>query len=180
MARLIDVIALFAVFALLSACGPSQEQLQATVTAALAVTSVAATATAEADVCGNAKVTAYGDEIERLIERFQRQTSVAASTPRMSIGVPLQELLNLQSETEDMVHPECLDNYHRRVVSMMGLYRVAYQTFAAQGDETLVQAALIMGDQELAKLLDELTLLKAGEVPPLVDLDTVPTLAPLP
>lgn len=165
---------------LLAGCGPSAEQLQATVEAGVAGTQTAATATAEADVCGPSKVTAYGETIGQAIERFQRQTSVVASTPRVGLGGPLQELLNLQNDTEDMEHPECLDNYHRRVVSMMGVYRFAYQTFAAQGDELMVQAGLQVGDDELRKLRADLKLIEAGEVPPLVDLDAVPTLVPAP
>lgn len=160
---------------LLVGCGPSPEQLQATVTAAISETQVAASATAEADICGVDKLSAYADAIEKQIDRFVRQTSVAGSSPRMSLGGPLQELLNLQNATEDMEHPACLENYHRRVVSMMGMYRLGYENFAAQGDETMTTAALMLAEEDGQKLRTEIAVIRNGEVPPLVNLDSTPT-----
>lgn len=159
----------------LAGCGPSAEQLQATVTAAIGETQVAATATAEADACSVEKLGTYADTIEKQISRFIRQTSVAGSSPRMSMGGPLQELLNLQNDTEDMKHPACLDNYHRRVVSMMGMYRLGYENFAAQGDETMTTAALKLAEEDVHKLQAEIAMIRRGEVPPLVELDSTPT-----
>lgn len=160
---------------ILFGCGPSSEQLQATVTVAISETQVAASATAEADACGVDKLSAYADAIEKQIERFIRQTSVAGSSPRMSMGGPLQELLNLQNDTEDMAHPECLTNYHERVVGMMGMYRLGYQNFAAQGDEALTTAALKLADEDVEQLQTEIIMIRRGEVPPPVKPDSTPT-----
>lgn len=91
------------------------------------------------------------------------------------MGGPLQELLNLQNDTEDMEHPACLDNYHRRVVSMMGMYRLGYENFAAQGDETMTTAALKLAEEDVDKLQAEIAMIRRGEVPPLVELDSTPT-----
>jgi hypothetical protein len=57
---------------------------------------------------------------------------------------------------------------------MMGAYRLGYETFAAQGDETLVQASIQVGRETLASLKDGLKSIRAGKVP------TLPTPLPTP
>jgi|GEM_PF-2788773 hypothetical protein len=160
-------------FLLLGCGGPSEADIEATIAVAVqstaqsaqVATSVQAT-TQAAEVCGQIALNTYADEIEEQIITFEMQTSVAGSTPRMSLGVALQELLNLQTETRRMKAPECLSAYHERVVSMMGLYRLAYETFAAQGDEMLVQAALQVGDETLGEVKQQLAIIRNGQVPP--------------
>ncbi len=156
----------------LTACGPSPEQLQPTIEAAVAATLTtatetagAATATAEADVCGETRLIAYAETMEQQLDRVSRQVSVADSTPRVGLGVALQELFNLQNEIEALDHPECAANFHENVVSMVGLYRLAYQTFAAQGDDLLIQASLTMANNGMNSLRDDLEVLYTGAVP---------------
>ncbi len=176
-------VALLAAIVLVGCGGPSEAELQATVAAAVAATaqaqqvatSVAATQEAEA-ACGEKALTAYADAIERQIQRFEQQTGLAGSTPRASLGEPLQRLLDLQNEAQDTKAPECLKQYHEQVVSMMGLYRLAYQNFAAQGDETLTQASLQVGQETLATLKQGLGDIRKGVVPP----TPVPVMTPTP
>jgi hypothetical protein len=168
------VIVVFGLLLALAGCGgPSAADMQATVGAAVQATadaeqvaqSVAATQAA-ADVCGAAKLNAYADTVEEQLQTFEAQTGLASSTPRVSLGTPLQKLLDIQTETRRMDAPECLKAYHEQLVGMMGLYRLAYETFAAQGDETLVQASLQVGGETLATLKQGLTTIRQGQVPP--------------
>lgn len=158
---------------LLVGCGgPSEADIQATVAAAVQSTaqadqiaaSVKATQEAQ-DECGQKAFTAYAETIDMQIQSFEMQASLTGSTPRVSMGTPLQELLNIQTETMKVDAPSCLKGYQERVVSMMGLYRVGYETFAGQGEETMVQAALQLGDESLRKLKKDLAEIKAGKTP---------------
>lgn len=58
---------------------------------------------------------------------------------------------------------------------MMGMYRLGYQNFAAQGDEALTTAALKLADEDVEQLQTEITMIRRGEVPPLVKSDSTPT-----
>jgi hypothetical protein len=166
----------------LSACGsPSESDIQATVQAAVQATSraelvaVSVKATQEAaDVCGKMTLNTYADAVEEEIRTFEMQISVTQSTPRGSIGTALQRMVDLQTEMRRMKTPECLKAYHERIVSMMGLYRLAFQNFAAQGTESMTTAALQMGQQDLDAVKKDLQTIRAGTVP------TVPTPAPTP
>lgn len=163
----------------LTACGPSAADVQATVAAAVEATSqqvvvstsVAATQVA-ANACGAEALTAYADTAEKQMERFERQATLVGSTPRMSMGEPMQRLLDIQDETDQIDAPACLADYHERLVGMMGLYRLAYSTFSAQGDEATTQLSLTMGDDELKVLRDALTELRDGKVPTLPEVKT--------
>jgi hypothetical protein len=136
-------LALPALLVLLVACGgPSEADVQATVAAGVAV-SVAQTSTAvAADACGKVALNVYADAVEQQVNRFERQAGLTGSTPRASMGEPLQRLLDLQDETERMDVPPCAAEYHKQILSMMGIYRLAYENFAAQGDEITTQAAI--------------------------------------
>lgn len=172
---------LFLGLALVACGGPSESDIQATVQAAVESTaqaqqiaaSVKATQEA-ADVCGMTALNTYADAIDEEIKTFQMQTSVAGASPRMSIGTALQRLLDLQTETRRTKTPDCLKTYHERVVGAMGLYRYAYENFAAQGDDSITTLALQMGQTELDAVQKDLPTIRSGKMP------IVPTPMPTP
>lgn len=149
--------------ALMSCGGPSAAEIDATVQAAIQST---AAAIPTPDPCGAAALGTFADAMEEQLKTFEAQTAVVGATPRVSLGTPLQRLLDIQTETRRMDAPVCMQNYQTQVVSMMGLYRLAYETFAAQGDEITVQAALQTGQQFLQQAKDGLALIRAGKIPP--------------
>jgi len=158
--------------------------IQATVQAAVQATAqaqqvaVSVNATQEAsEACGSAALTTYADAMSEEIKTFEAQISVAQSTPRMSLGTPLQRLVDIQTETRRMKMPACLKSYHERVMSMMELYRLAFETFAAQGSESITQAALSTGGTELGVVREQLDSIRDGTVPPTPS-PAVPTTTP--
>jgi hypothetical protein len=171
-------------FLILAACGgPSEADIQATVAAAVQATAqaeqIAASVKATQDAeraCGAIALNTYADTIEEEMQTFEMQTSVASSTPRVGLGTALQKMLDMQTETRRMEYPPCLKAYHERVVSMMGVYRYAYETFAAQGSETATQAALQVGGETLSELRAQLPMIREGQIPP--EPTPVPTLTP--
>jgi len=158
---------------LLIGCGgPSESDIQATVQAAVESTAqaqavaVSVKATQEAaDVCGAPALGVYADSMDEELTTFEMQTSVAGSSPRMSMGVALQKLLDIQTETRRIKAPDCLKAYHSRVISAMGLYRYAYENFAAQGNESMTTTALQMGQTELAAVKKDIPTIRSGQVP---------------
>src|SRR5262245_55983944 len=108
--------------ALLVGCGgPSEADIQATVAAAVSGTtqaqviasSVAATQEAE-QACADAALKIYADAVDTEIAAFQQQAQLVSTTPRVSLGVPLQKLLDIQSETRKIKAPQCLTKFHER------------------------------------------------------------------
>jgi hypothetical protein len=167
------IVAVLIGLVLVGCGGPSQADLQATVSAAVSATaqaqqvatSVAATQTA-AEACGATALGAYADAVEEQIKTFEMQSALVGNTPRVSMGVPMQELLNIQTETRRMDVPECLKPFHEQVVSMMGLYRLGYENFAGQGEESMTMASLQLGEESLVTIKNDLQSLRAGTVPP--------------
>lgn len=164
---------LLALFVLsLAACGvPSEAAIQQ----AIAETS---TAQAAAD-CSLQKMSAYADAASQEITAFRQQAQLVGSTPRVGLGVPLQRLLDIQTETRKLDVPPCLSAYNERLTRIMQIHQVAYQQFAAQGNETVITQLLQTGDDELKQAEQQLTNIKAGNIPaeptPNVTPNTIPT-----
>jgi hypothetical protein len=154
---------------LLTGCGaPTPQQLQPTIEAAVSATITAqqaATAEVEADPCSDADLIAYADAVERLLERYEAQTEVVGSTPRASLGGPLQRLVDYEDEARELEAPECLADYNAAVLVMMQRYRQAYSTFAAQGNQATIDQALTDGRQLMADLLGALPSIRDGVLP---------------
>lgn len=166
------VLALLLTLLLVAGCGPSAEQIQATVEAAVSATvsaqqeaTAAVLATAEADTCSDARLATYTDELERLLDRYENQTEVVASTPRVGLGTPLQRLIDYEDEARDIDVPECLTDYHAAVIAMMEAFRDAYQTFAAQGSQAVIEKRLADGRQLLADIRGAIPDLREGVLP---------------
>lgn len=85
-------------FVALTACGPSAQQIQATVEAGIVATNTASTAMAAADTCSDARLLAYADAVEQLLDCYETQTEVVGATPRVGLGTPLQRLLDYEDE----------------------------------------------------------------------------------
>lgn len=152
----------------LTGCGPSEAQIQATVEAAVTGTQAAiadATATAEADSCSDAALVAYADDVEQLLDRYEAQTEVTGSTPRVSLGGPLQRLVDYEDEVRELVVPDCLEQFHEALGVMMQRFRQGYQTFAAQGDTLTINQALTDGRQLMADLRGALPSIREGVLP---------------
>jgi hypothetical protein len=160
------------VAALLAGCGgPSQADFQAGVqaTEAAAATKEAAAAKNEAeaaDPCADAALMAYADAIDEKLRTFESQIAVTDASPRVSIATPLQKLVDIQQDTRRIQAPECLTVFHDRVIAMMGLYRTAYETFAAQGNQHKIATSRAAGAVELQAIHDGLANIRAGEIPP--------------
>jgi hypothetical protein len=167
------VLGLCVVLLLIGCGGPSEAQLQATVAAAVKATEEAnnvATAVAATqlalEACGSAALTRYADATEKLVQQFDQQAVLVSSTPRVSMGVPMQRLLDIRTETDAIIPPECLVEFHEQVTSMMGMYQLGYQNFAAQGDEITTQAALQVADDVHKAVVAGFEHIRQGAVPP--------------
>jgi uncharacterized protein YcfL len=175
------LIAILALLALAGCGGPSEADIQATVSAAVAATaqakdialSVAATQEAE-QACAEKALSEYADAIDVQVRSFRQQAQLVSSTPRASLGGPLQKLLDIQTETRKVKVPACLKEFHTRVGGMMELYQLAYQNFAAQGSEISTQAFLQVADDELKAITEGIATIRTGQMPAL------PTPAPTP
>jgi hypothetical protein len=148
--------------ALLCACGGT-----AAVPTAAPIAVVPTAPSIEAvDPCSDAALNSYADEIEEKLTTFEAQTVVTAATPRVGMGVSLQRLVDIQQETRRIEAPECLAVFHTQVLHMMGLYRLGYETFAAQGSPKKSQVSLANGALELQTARDGLANIRTGEIPP--------------
>src|SRR5262245_45417056 len=97
-------LALVLLLALAGCGGPSAADVQATVGAAVQATADAeqiarsVAATQAAGACDAARLGPYADTIEAQIKSFEQQSDLVNTTPRASLGAPLQRLLDIQSE----------------------------------------------------------------------------------
>lgn len=139
--------------------------MQATATAQQIAVSVKATQ--EAGACEAATLNSYADAVEPQIRAFEQQAQLVGTTPRASLGAPLQRLLDIQTETRKLNVPVCLKDFHTRILDMMQVHQIGYQNFAAQGDETMTQASLLVGAQNLADIKRDLKTIREGTVPPI-------------
>jgi hypothetical protein len=158
---------------LLAACGgPSETDIQATVAAAVQGTAtaeqvaVSVRATQAAGACEKDTLTTYADAVEKQIKAFEQQALLVSTTPRVSLGVPLQRLLDIQTETDKLTVPNCLKDLHARILRVMELHQVGYQNFAAQGSESVTTATLDTAAQGLASIKHDLKTVRDGTVPP--------------
>ena len=166
------VLPIASIIALTGCGGPSDSEIQATVQAAVQGTAQAeqiaesVKATQEAETaCGEEALSAYADEMNGQITAFAQQAQLVGATPRVGLGVPLQRLLAIQTETRKLKTPACLKDYQERVAGMMQLHQMGYQNFAAQGDETTTQATLQVAADELSAVQKGITDLRAGTLP---------------
>jgi len=171
MAALRFTLAVIVAALIVTGCGgPSEADVRATVQAEAQATAQASTqagATQEAEsACGKAKLNAYADALAEKMQAFDQQRQLVSTTPRASIGTPLQRLLDIQSETRKIEVPKCLEEYQARVLATMMAYQQAYQNFAAQGDDLTTQAWLLVADQEWASIRKASNDVRAGKVPP--------------
>jgi len=157
---------------LISCGGPSESDIQATVQATVQGTAqaeqiaVSVKATQEAETaCGKEALASYANEMNGEITAFEQQAQLVGTTPRVGLGVPLQRLLDIQTETRKIKTPACLKAYQERVVGMMQLHQTAYQNFAAQGSETTTQDTLQAAVIELDAVKKGITELQAGTIP---------------
>lgn len=121
---------------LLTACGaPSQEQIQATVAAAVQQTAQAQPPpTPTPDPCSPAAITVYGNAVKPLTDTYFAQLGIAQSTPRVSLGVALQGLFTAEQAVNALPAPPCLVDWSARAKNMMELYRISLNQFAAQNE----------------------------------------------
>lgn len=173
------------VFALIGCGGPSEADIQATVGRSIEATAeaqkiaTAIQATQEAEAgCNEQALQAYGKAIAKQLDRFASQAQLAGSTPRMSLGVPLQELLHIQNETEDLEAPTCLDWYHRWVVAVMNRYRDGYQKFAAQASDAEVNVILSTATDAFLEVQKQAQQIQIGQMVPTYT--PIPTATPVP
>lgn len=172
------------VLLVLAACGaPSEQAIQATVAAAIASTAqaervaAAIESTQQAEqACGPQALETYASAIDSQLRAFRQQADLVGATPRVGLGLPLQRLLDIQSDTRKLVPPVCLGAYHERVVGMMELHQMAYQNFAGQGDEAMTSGLLLMANKEFTALQSDLKTIHTGTLPPTV----VPVRTPTP
>lgn len=170
------ILAALVVLVALTACGgPSQADLQATVEAGTRATMaalesqtavvVAATATAAADLCGPAGLTAYADTVEAQLGRFDRQSEVVAASPRMSIATPLQALMDIQEEVRATAVPPCLADFHAAVLNAMDWHRSGFMAFAEQRGDQTVAVNFRIGNQQFQLVRAGLSQLREGVIP---------------
>lgn len=144
----------------LVACGaPSEADIQA----AIQETQTAVVA----DACSAAKLTAYATVAEDKIRGFEQQAQLVGSTPRVSLGAPLQRLLDIQTETRALEVPPCATEIQNALVEAMDVYQQAYQNFAAQGSDTTTTSLIETAGQGFDRAKKALAELKSGRVPTL-------------
>lgn len=123
------------------------------------------TATPVPVTCPAADAKAYGTRIGSQITTFIRQTELTAQTPRIGMAVPLQRLLDLQTETETIQPPPCLAAHLRYTIQMMAMYREGYQNFSAQGEEARTGALLNFAKQKADRVQIGIPLMQSGVLP---------------
>src|SRR5690242_7776105 len=166
------ILPITAMFALTGCGGPSDTEIQATVQAAVQGTAqaeqiaISVKATQEAETaCGKEALASYADAMNGQIIAFEQQAQLVGATPRVGLGVPLQRLLDIQTETRKFKTPACLKDFQERVAGMMQLHQMGYQNFAAQGSETTTQASLQVAADELVAVKKGIAELRAGTLP---------------
>lgn len=156
-----SLVAAALLVAVLTGCGPSEVELQATAVAAAA-------ATEAADPCSVTKVTTYGKRIERELEVYEGLLEIAGSTSRIALAGPRQELQKQRFVVKDIETPACLTEYHERVIAMMERQEMGFEFFVSDtSDFGEFMAGFIINDadEKLAVLEDALPELLAGRVP---------------
>jgi hypothetical protein len=177
------LFALSALVLLVACGGPSESDLQATVGAAVQATTQAGQiatsvkATQEAAACGKEQMAAYADAMEGQIRAFEEQSQLVGSTPRVSLGAPLQRLLDIQTETRKVQVPNCLKDFQDRVIKAMQLHQIAYQMFAGQqGSDAVINTTLEIATKEFTDIKRDLGVIRGGTVPP----NPTPAITPTP
>jgi hypothetical protein len=127
--------------------------------------------------CNQGAMSAYADAAGAQLRQFEQQAALVAAAPRIGLAEPLQRLLDIQTATRAVEAPECVADFHARLVGVMEAEQNTYQQFAAQTLDAAAAGAQLREHQaaraELATLLDTI---RAGTVPPL----PAPTAAPEP
>jgi hypothetical protein len=145
----------------LTGCGPSEFELQATAVAAAA-------ATETADPCSSTKVTTYGTRIERELEVYEGILDIAGSTSRIALAGPRQELQKQRFVVKDIETPACLTEYHERVIAMMKMQELGFEFFVSDTSDAGRKLAFVtssLADDRFEGVKKALPELLAGRVP---------------
>jgi hypothetical protein len=117
--------------------------------------------------CRPEDLTAYAGTIETQITTYRQQVDLTAASPRMSMGTPLQRLLDIQTATRAIAAPPCLAGYHGEVIKAMEFHQRVLQDFASQAATDAITAGGLAGAKRaLDELAAQLPTIKAGSVPP--------------
>jgi hypothetical protein len=156
---------------LLTACGPTEAELQATAVAA-------ATATEAADPCSPTKIRAYGVMIERELEVYEGLLEIAGSTSRIALAGPRQELQKQRFVVKDIETPECLNEYHSRILYMMEQQELGYKYFVSDtsdAGEAMAAVTILLADDILTEVKEKVSDLIEGKIPVLPNVTPTPT-----
>jgi len=151
------------------------------VIALLVVVGLAGCGPSEPADCKQADLATYAAAMDGQLAAFRQQSDLVGASPRMSIGAPLQRLLDIQTETRKIVAPGCVADYHARTIRVMELYQITYQGFAAQQiSNEIAGIALNEAKQQLNTQVNGLALVRVGTVPPTPAPPPAATLPPTP
>lgn len=131
----------------------------------LASTFLSACAIFEPADCRQADLTTYADTMAAKLKTFQQQAELVGATPRVSMGTPLQRLLDLQNETREIGTPGCLSAFHEEILTAMETQQRGFQQFAAQQDEMAAMGFVTIGRDDLEDAAAKLDAIRAGMVP---------------
>ena len=131
----------------------------------LASTSLSACAIFEPADCRKADLASYADTLAAKLKTFQQQAELVGATPRVSMGTPLQRLLDLQNETREIATPGCLSDFHEGILEAMETQQRGFQQFAAQQDEMAAMGLVTIGRDDLEDAVGELDAIRLGTAP---------------
>jgi hypothetical protein len=126
---------------------------------------MSACAVFESADCRQADLATYADTMSAKLKNFQQQAELVAASPRMSMAIPLQRLLDLQNETHEIFAPGCVRYFHEQILSAMETQQRGFQQFAAQGDEMTALGFVTIGRDDLEEATAELDAIRAGTAP---------------
>jgi hypothetical protein len=129
-------------------------------------TPFAAAPTATPDPCAPAALTAYGETVQTELTNYFAQLGIAQATPRVGLGPVLQALFEAEKAVKAVAAPDCLADFRGRTISMMELYRISMNQFAAQKEaNSMIDQA--QADKIRAVIEPAVATIVAGQVPEL-------------
>jgi hypothetical protein len=127
---------------------------------------IVSTPTPEPSDCTTEAVQAYAEQMGEAIADYQEQAELTGTVSRVSIAAPLQRLLDLKNDAEDVEAPECVAAHQARTVAAMDAQQAAFQDFAAQrGEDAEIGAALLIAQVQLERAAEALEPMGDGVAP---------------
>ena len=87
-------------------------------------------------ICSNGNIKKVTEQMNSIIDKWDAANSLASSSPRIALSMPISKLQDIQQEVKEYEFPKCAENVIQKFIRMTEYNIDVYMFFAANDDAT--------------------------------------------